>query len=93
MRRKHLPLLLLIGLLGLAATVVEAYESYLLTREERRDLQIRLTRLGYDPLRTDGTFGAGTRRAIIAWQEDEGQEATGYLTADQVRQIRVDTGG
>ena len=64
-----------------------------LTREERRDLQIRLTRLGYDPLRTDGTFGAGTRRAIIAWQEDEGQEATGYLTADQVRQIRVDTGG
>jgi peptidoglycan hydrolase-like protein with peptidoglycan-binding domain len=64
-----------------------------LTREERRDLQIRLTRLGYDPLRTDGTFGAGTRRAIIAWQEDGGMEATGYLTADQVRQIRVDTGG
>lgn len=64
-----------------------------LTREERVDLQRRLTRLGYDTLRTDGTFGAGTRRAIIAWQEDEGLRATGYLTADQVRLIRVSTGG
>jgi peptidoglycan hydrolase-like protein with peptidoglycan-binding domain len=64
-----------------------------LTRAERADLQRRLWRLGYDSLRTDGTFGAGTRRAIAEWQADEGETATGYLSADQVRLIRVGTGG
>ena len=64
-----------------------------LTLDERVDVQRRLRRLGYDPLRTDGTFGAGTRRAIREWQADEGVEETGYLTADQVRLIRVETGG
>ncbi len=64
-----------------------------LTLAERVDVQRRLRRLGYDPLRTDGTFGAGTRRAIGEWQADEGVEVTGYLTADQVRLIRVETGG
>jgi peptidoglycan hydrolase-like protein with peptidoglycan-binding domain len=64
-----------------------------LTRTERVDLQRRLTRLGYDTLRTDGTFGPGTRRAIAEWQADEGEPVTGYLTADQVRLIRVETGG
>ena len=64
-----------------------------LTIAERVDVQRRLTRLGYDPLRTDGTFGAGTRRAIAEWQGDEGETATGYLTADQVRLIRTETEG
>jgi peptidoglycan hydrolase-like protein with peptidoglycan-binding domain len=41
----------------------------------------------------DGVFGRSTRAAIGAWQRDEAVEVTGYLTADQVRQIRVDTGG
>ncbi len=64
-----------------------------LTFAERADLQHRLRRLGYDTLRTDGTFGAGTRRAISEWQADEGETMTGYLSADQVRLIRVETGG
>ena len=64
-----------------------------LTRTERVDLQRRLTRLGYDTLRTDGSFGPGTRRAIAEWQADGGEPATGYLTADQVRLIRVESGG
>jgi peptidoglycan hydrolase-like protein with peptidoglycan-binding domain len=64
-----------------------------LTTGERSDLQKRLVRLGYDTARTDGTFGAATRRAIGAWQADEGEPVTGYLTADQVRLIRVETGG
>lgn len=64
-----------------------------LTRTEKVDLQRRLTRLGYDTARTDGVFGPGTRRAIRDWQADEAETATGYLTADQVRLIRVQTGG
>ena len=63
-----------------------------LTLAERVDLQRRLVRLGYST-RTDGVFGAGTRRAIAEWQADEGETATGYLAADQVRLIRVETGG
>ncbi len=64
-----------------------------LTTAERVDLQRRLTLLGYDTARTDGTFGAATRRAIGAWQADSGEAVTGYLTADQVRLIRRDSGG
>ncbi|WP_309663267.1 peptidoglycan-binding protein [Tabrizicola sp.] len=64
-----------------------------LSTNEKADLQRRLTRLGYNPLRTDGYFGPGTRRAIGEWQGDEGEPVTGYLTADQVRMIRVETGG
>ena len=64
-----------------------------LTVAERVDLQRRLIRLGYPANRTDGVFGLGTRRAIADWQADEGETSTGYLTADQVRLIRVETGG
>lgn len=64
-----------------------------LTRAERGDLQRRLGRLGYNPLPTDGIFSSETRRAIAEWQADKGETATGYLTADQVRLIRMETGG
>lgn len=63
-----------------------------LTLEERADLQRRLLQLGYDTGRSDGTFSATTRRAIGAWQADEGERVTGYLTADQVRLIWAQTG-
>ncbi len=64
-----------------------------LTVAERADVQRRLIRLGYPTNRTDGVFGPASRRAIAEWQADEGERATGYLTADQVRLIRVETGG
>lgn len=64
-----------------------------LTVAERVDVQRRLIRLGYSPNRTDGVFGPGTRRAIGEWQGDGGETVTGYLTADQVRLLRVQTGG
>ncbi len=63
-----------------------------LSVEERADLQSRLRTLGYETGRTDGTFTATTRRAIGAWQADEGERVTGYLSADQVRAIWVQTG-
>lgn len=63
-----------------------------LSLEERADLQVRLRQLGYETGRTDGTFTTTTRRAIGAWQADEGERVTGYLTADQVRLIWVLTG-
>ena len=63
-----------------------------LTYEERREVQRRLTRLGYSTGGVDGRFGGNTRRALAAWQRDEGLRATGYMTADQLRELRRQTG-
>lgn len=55
---------------------------------ERRDVQQRLTRLGYDTRGVDGIFGRGTRGAIARWQVDNGERGSGYLSADQLKALR-----
>lgn len=55
----------------------------------RTEVQSRLSALGYDPNGIDGRFGSGTRRAISAWQGDNGLAATGYLNADQLARLRA----
>ncbi|MDR7123333.1 peptidoglycan-binding protein [Pseudotabrizicola sp. 4114] len=79
---------------GGSDTVDDRTEEQLLslTAEERRDIQRRLTRLGYRTGGIDGVFGAGTRRALASWQRDEGLRASGYITADQLRELRRQTG-
>lgn len=64
-----------------------------LTYAERREVQRRLSSLGYNTRGVDGSFGTNTRRALAAWQRDEGLRSSGYLTADQLRALRRDTGG
>ena len=64
-----------------------------LTYGERREVQRRLTLLGYSTGGVDGGFGPSTRRALASWQRDEGLRASGYLTADQLRALRRQTGG
>jgi peptidoglycan hydrolase-like protein with peptidoglycan-binding domain len=64
-----------------------------LTYAERRDVQIRLSRLGYNTYGADGVFGGNTRRALATWQRDEAVRVSGYLTADQLRELRTQTGG
>ncbi|PZO68185.1 MAG: hypothetical protein DI498_00495 [Paracoccus denitrificans] len=59
-----------------------------LGRSERVEVQKKLVALGYDTQETAGTFGYGTRQAMKKWQGDNGFRATGYLDADQYRQIR-----
>ncbi|SLN66953.1 Putative peptidoglycan binding domain protein [Roseivivax jejudonensis] len=66
----------------------EAREAALdLDRDARRAVQQDLTALGRDTRGVDGIFGPGTRSAIRAWQEAEGREVTGYLTAAQIDRI------
>lgn len=60
-----------------------------LTRDQRRKIQRDLSILGYDTRGIDGIFGRGSRAAIAKWQEAIGREATGYLTAGQIK--RLDT--
>ena len=41
------------------------------------ELQTALVKLGYDTNGVDGRFGAGTQRAVISFQKDNGLEADG----------------
>ena len=61
-----------------------------LEREDRRQLQIGLAALGFDPGPADGVFGHGTRGAISKWQTSRFAKATGYLNVDEVK-ILLDT--
>lgn len=67
----------------------EAAEAALeLSRDQRRQIQRNLSLIGFDPRGIDGIFGPATRRAIGAWQNANGFEATTFLTAPQVREIQ-----
>lgn len=59
-----------------------------LDREARREIQRNLSILGYDTRGVDGIFGPGTRAAVRRWQGDEGFEATGYLSGNQVTRLQ-----
>lgn len=73
----------------------DAVEERLLSLNatERREIQLRLTLLGYDTKGTDGVFGANTRRAIARWQGDHDMRASGYITADQIRTLKSESRG
>ena len=47
---------------------------------ERKALQQALIDRGYDPGPVDGIIGAGTKRALRAWQKDNGLPADGYAS-------------
>ena len=64
----------------------EAVEASLgLERAERRQIQLGLASLGYDPGPADGLFGRGTRGAIGRWQSSRGSEASGHLDAEAAK--------
>jgi uncharacterized caspase-like protein len=54
-----------------------------LTRQGRSRVQLALTLLGYGTGGTDGVLGPKSRAAISAWQTDQGEAATGYLSSTQ----------
>lgn len=75
-------------------TAPEAAERALnLSAPERREVQLRLTLLGHSTQGTNGTFGPLTRRAIEEWQRKQRLDATGFLTAEQIRLLQRQTGG
>lgn len=64
-----------------------AEESLNLSRDARRDIQRNLTLLGFETRGIDGIFGAATRGAITAWQQENGFRQTGYMTAEQINRL------
>ena len=65
---------------GRQARLVE--DGLSLTRDDRRAVQSALSVLGFEPGGIDGLFGAGSRRAIAAWQGRNGLAPTGFLTRE-----------
>ncbi len=64
-----------------------AEEAMALSRDQRRELQRALSLIGFNTKGIDGIFGAGTRAAIVAWQQKSALPATSYLTRDQIVRI------
>jgi len=65
------------------STAEETERGIGLTRPGRGRVQLALTLLGYKTGGTDGSFGPRTRAAISAWQADQHETATGFLTPKQ----------
>ncbi|MFN4288650.1 MAG: lytic murein transglycosylase [Brevundimonas sp.] len=63
-----------------------------LSRDQRFDAQRALQALGFDPGGIDGVIGAGTRRALRAYQQARGITADGHLTAPLVERLRFEAG-
>jgi membrane-bound lytic murein transglycosylase B len=63
-----------------------------LSLADRMAAQIALSRLGFDPGPADGVVGAGTRKALRAWQLDRGLPADGYLSMDMVARLKGQAG-
>ena len=59
---------------------------------DRMAAQIALGRLGFDPGPADGVIGAGTRKALRAWQADRKLPADGYLSSDMVARLKAQAG-
>jgi lytic murein transglycosylase len=63
-----------------------------LSLADRMAAQIALSRLGFDPGPADGVVGAGTRKALRAWQQDRQLPADGYLSMDMVTRLKAQAG-
>lgn len=59
-----------------------------LSLDERKSLQQALKNRGFDPGPVDGIIGAGTKRALRAWQKQAGLPADGYASAAVLNALR-----
>lgn len=59
-----------------------------LSRSEGLDLQQRLARLGHDPGTMDGLVGTATRKAVRAFQQQQGLPADGYPDRTLLRRLQ-----
>jgi N-acetylmuramoyl-L-alanine amidase len=59
----------------------------MLRGEDVRDLQLRLSRLGFDPGLADGVFGPETERALVAFQSEVGLVVDGIVGSETLEQL------
>ncbi|UAL11244.1 lytic murein transglycosylase [Caulobacter segnis] len=63
-----------------------------LNMADRMAAQIALARVGFNPGPADGVIGAGTRKALRAWQQSQQLPADGYLSSDMVARLKAQAG-
>jgi len=63
-----------------------------LNMSDRMAAQIALARVGFNPGPADGVIGAGTRKALRAWQQSQQLPADGYLSNDMVARLKAQAG-
>jgi membrane-bound lytic murein transglycosylase B len=63
-----------------------------LSMSDRMAAQIALARVGFNPGPADGVIGAGTRKALRAWQQSQQLPADGYLSNDMVARLKAQAG-
>ncbi|MFN3225105.1 MAG: lytic murein transglycosylase [Hyphomicrobiales bacterium] len=59
-----------------------------MTKDDRKELQERLTALGFDTDGVDGVIGTNSRAAISAYQRSQGLPVTGDPSMDLLRRLR-----
>ncbi|MFN0024472.1 MAG: lytic murein transglycosylase [Parvularculaceae bacterium] len=62
-------------------------EDRALSLDERKALQQALKDKGFDPGPVDGVIGAGTKRALKAWQKSANLPADGYASLDTLTRL------
>lgn len=81
---------LLADRLGGRAPMVQAWPYEAPTSlADRMAAQEALARLGFDPGTPDGVIGAGTRKAVRAWQASKGLPAEGYLSGELLARLKA----
>lgn len=62
-------------------------DQRLLTRSEVKTLQSTLNRLGFEAGEPDGVAGPATRKALRAWQRQQGLPADGFVNAEVLARL------
>lgn len=73
-----------------AARKADAGNRHMSDPSTVKDVQARLSDLGYDPGPADGQLGPKTRAAIRAYQKDTGLKADGQVTASLLERIKAE---
>jgi N-acetylmuramoyl-L-alanine amidase len=60
----------------------------MLRGEDVRDLQLRLSRLGFDPGHVDGVFGPETEQALLRFQNEVGLAVDGIFGTETLAQLK-----
>ncbi|MBV7379876.1 lytic murein transglycosylase [Maritimibacter dapengensis] len=60
----------------------------MLSRDEVSELQVRLSKLGFDTHGADGIRGPNTTRAARAFQQEQGLDPDGFMTVNLLERLR-----
>lgn len=71
---------------------VETLSRYGSTGNEVRQIQVKLTELGYDTGGVDGTYGAKTKNAVTAFQKSKGLSADGIAGPKTLQALGISSG-